>query len=452
MPDALRCGLFTPISTHQLGNGLAHRARFWHEVLAGFGPVTTVVIPLAGTPPARDLTGPVETIVPLTTQVGSSANLPSRARLAPEQAGRMWQSHGDSFDLVVVLRAYCAPFAFGAVAGTDAVVVVDLDDDDATFHDDAGHPQEAAKYRALVAEIDRRAERVISVTGFGSTSAIANSVEPAPARSADRIPGRRVIMVGNFGYLPNIDGARWFIDEVLPHCDDDFDFVVAGPGSDQFAPFGIGYAPDLGALYAGADVVVVPLLSGSGSRIKAIEAFAAGVPVVATSIGLSGLDVRPGVDCEVADDPAAFAAAVLQLIDNPDRARQIAAAALADVVPHYSRQHVAETAVGVLLECLHEPAQRMPARAPGLEITEEGDALVVTDPSALTTHRLTGWEAAIFVTADGTSTVAETVEELAQVRGRSDELAAQVRATAAALARAGLIHTIRRRKADMPGA
>ena len=349
MPDTVRCALFTPISTHQMGNGLAHRARFWHEVLSRFGQVATVVVPLAGTPPPRRPGGIDETIVPLTSAPAESAHLPSRARLAPEEHGRLWRTA--DFDLVVVLRAYCAPFAFGAVAGADAVVIVDVDDDDATFHDDAGDHAEAARYRALIAEIEQRAAVIVSVTGFGSTIAVANSVEVPSPRPGDRAPGRRVVMVGNFGYLPNVDGARWFVGEVLPLCED-LEFVIAGPGSERLAPFGIGFASNLDELYASADVVVVPLLSGSGSCIKAIEAFAAGVPVVGTTIGLEGLEVREGIDCLIADDPHDFAAALGQLLDAPWLAQRIAKSALANVMPRYARTQVADEAERLLRECL----------------------------------------------------------------------------------------------------
>jgi glycosyltransferase involved in cell wall biosynthesis len=311
--------------------------------------VTTVVVPLAGTPPPCVADGITEIMVPLTPTTSDVAHLPSRARMAPESLGQSWTT--DSFDLVVVLRAYCAPFAFGAVAETSAVVIVDVDDDDATFHDDAGEHDEASRYRTLLAEISRRAALVASVTGFGDTTAVANSVDVAPDRPSDRTPGRRVLMVGNFGYSPNVEGARWFIDEVLPLCES-VDFVIVGPGSERLAPHGIGFAPDLAALYAGADVVVVPLHNGSGSRIKAIEAFAAGVPVVGTSVGLEGLDVRPGIDCLINDDPTEFAHSVCQLLDTPWLAQRLAASSLANVVPRYARTHVADEAERLLRDCL----------------------------------------------------------------------------------------------------
>ena len=292
MPDAVRCGLFTPISTHQLGNGLAHRARFWHEVLSGFGPVTTVVIPLAGTPPAPDPAGPVETIVPLTMDFGSSANLPSRAQLAPETAGRCG-SHTATASTSSLSCAYCAPLRSALSPARMRSWLSTSMTTMRTFHDDAGHRREAAKYRALVAEIDLRG-RVVSVTGFGTTSAIANSVEPAPSSLgrpdtwAPSHHGRQLRLSPQRRRRPLVHR------QVLPRCGR-LRFLGSRPGSGSSHPS--AWVRPTSALCASADVVVVPLLSGSGSRIKAIEAFAAGVPVVATSVGLSGLDVRPGVDC-----------------------------------------------------------------------------------------------------------------------------------------------------------
>lgn len=442
MQRPVRCALFTPISTHQAGNGLAHRARFWQEVLAHLGQVTTVLIPLAGGPVPGGLHGTDEDTVPLIDATPATAHLPGRARRAPESEGRRWQTEAAGFDLVVVLRAYCAPFAFGAVAGTDAVVVVDVDDDDASFLTDAGEHEEAAKFRFLLEEIASRADLVVSVTGFSFTTAIANSVAAAPPRAADRTPGRRVVMVGNFGYPPNVEGAHWFINEVLPlaqRVGATVDFVIAGPGSERLVPYGVGFTTDLAALYATADVVVVPLLSGSGSRIKAIEAFAAGVPVVGTSVGLSGLDVRPGINCVVADDPSDFATATLQLLDEPETAARIAAAALVDVVPTYARSAVAERATQLLQVCRHHPGLRVLARAPGLEVAESTDGLVVTEKASMMVHHLNSSAAAVFWLADGSTTPAEMLAELEGIHGASTKLVADVAAAVTALTKAGLI-------------
>jgi len=442
MASSARCALFTPISTQQLGNGLAHRARFWQEVLAHFGSVTTVLIPLAGGPVALGSQQDDEIVVPLVDAAPATSYLPARARRAPESEGRRWQAGVSDFDLVVVLRSYCAPFAFGAVAGTSAAIIVDVDDDDAAFLTEAGQHEEAARYRALLEEISRRAQLVVSVTGFGSTTAVANSVTPAPPRPKDRVPGRRAVMVGNFGYPPNVEGARWFIDEVLPLTHGaaaSMEFVIAGPGSEQFVPYGVGFAPDLTGLYSSADAVVVPLLSGSGSRIKAIEAFGAGVAVVGTSVGLAGLDLRAGVDCLMADEPFDFARALVRLLDEPETAARIADNATADVVPIYSRSVVARAADQLLQTCLDHPTTPVLARARSLEVAESHDGVVVTDTATMTVHHLNASAAAVFLLADGSTSAAEMVAELEQSYGASAELSDKVGAAVMALAKAGLI-------------
>ena len=72
----------------------------------------------------------------------------------------------------------------------------------------------------------------------------------------------------------------------------------------------LGFVEDLRSEYARAACLVVPILSGHGTRVKIIEAMAAGVPVVSTRKGAEGLDLRVGEEILIADEPAAFARAV----------------------------------------------------------------------------------------------------------------------------------------------
>jgi glycosyltransferase involved in cell wall biosynthesis len=76
---------------------------------------------------------------------------------------------------------------------------------------------------------------------------------------------------------------------------------------------------------ARAAVAVVPLLSGSGTRIKIIEAWAAGVPVVSTTIGAEGLPYTSGDDILIADEPHDFAEAVRRILNDCDLARRLSA-------------------------------------------------------------------------------------------------------------------------------
>ena len=74
---------------------------------------------------------------------------------------------------------------------------------------------------------------------------------------------------------------------------------------------------------AQAKLCVVPLRSGSGTRFKILEAWAAGRAVVSTTIGAEGLDATPGEHLLIADDPGGFAAAVVRLIEDPALRRKL---------------------------------------------------------------------------------------------------------------------------------
>jgi glycosyltransferase involved in cell wall biosynthesis len=80
---------------------------------------------------------------------------------------------------------------------------------------------------------------------------------------------------------------------------------------------------------------VCPILSGSGVRVKLLEAFAAGIPVVSTVVGAEGLGRKDGEFCALADDPAGFAARVLALFADPEKAAQMAERARREVVEHW---------------------------------------------------------------------------------------------------------------------
>jgi glycosyltransferase involved in cell wall biosynthesis len=77
---------------------------------------------------------------------------------------------------------------------------------------------------------------------------------------------------------------------------------------------------------ASARLAVVPVLSGSGTRTKIIEAWAAGIPVVSTTIGAEGLPGSPGEHLLIADSPDAFIAAIESVLDAPDISNRLAAA------------------------------------------------------------------------------------------------------------------------------
>ncbi|HME06732.1 MAG TPA: glycosyltransferase, partial [Bryobacteraceae bacterium] len=149
-------------------------------------------------------------------------------------------------------------------------------------------------------------------------------------------PGARtkVVFVGSMDYHANIDAALYFAREIWPavrQARQDLEFLVVGsrPVPEVVA---LGQMPgirvtgtveDVRPFYRCASAVVVPARIGSGTRLKALEAMAAGVPVISTTLGVEGLDVTPGRDVVLADSEADFAAAVLRLREGTPEWRQL---------------------------------------------------------------------------------------------------------------------------------
>lgn len=134
----------------------------------------------------------------------------------------------------------------------------------------------------------------------------------------------RILLPGFFHYLPNIDAATYLVSRIAPLIWKQMpavEFRLVGDADPRVwalhQPPRItvtGLVPDIERELAGADLVVVPMRFGGGTRIKILEAFAHRVPVVSTSIGAEGLEVRDGQELLIANSPAEFAAACIRLL------------------------------------------------------------------------------------------------------------------------------------------
>jgi glycosyltransferase involved in cell wall biosynthesis len=136
-----------------------------------------------------------------------------------------------------------------------------------------------------------------------------------------------ILTLGTLHYPPNADGIRWFANEVFPlilQKEPAATLTIAGknPPADflQIAARSkgrirvTGYVPDLTPLMEEAALVAVPVRAGGGIRVRILEAFARAMPVVTTTVGLEGIQARPGEDVLVEDDTDGQATAVIQLI------------------------------------------------------------------------------------------------------------------------------------------
>jgi glycosyltransferase involved in cell wall biosynthesis len=143
-------------------------------------------------------------------------------------------------------------------------------------------------------------------------------VERLPLRTPGRDEPLRLLFVGSGNYLPYERGLAWMVREVLPRLRSRaaVTFTVVGepPNNPVVASdvYYVGRVVSVVRHYADADVVVVPVFEGSGTRLKIIEAAAYGRPVVSTRLGAEGLPLAAGEHYLQADDAADFANAVLQ--------------------------------------------------------------------------------------------------------------------------------------------
>jgi glycosyltransferase involved in cell wall biosynthesis len=101
-----------------------------------------------------------------------------------------------------------------------------------------------------------------------------------------------------------------------------------------------GYVADLEAYLAETAVFIVPLQAGGGMRVKIVDAWSWGLPVVSTSIGAEGLSYINETNLLLADDPDAFAAAVVSLLSKPELAERLGAAGRNTIEAQYDWRNV----------------------------------------------------------------------------------------------------------------
>ena len=147
----------------------------------------------------------------------------------------------------------------------------------------------------------------------------------------------KLIFFGLLNYYPNIDGIDWFCKKVWPLIINQIpqaiiniigDFSTLGGRIDHLREIPgvnfLGFVNELDPWIADSSALIVPLRIAGGTRIKILEAWSKGLPVVSTSIGCEGLDTHPGETILIADDPQEFADSCIYLMENPDIRERIA--------------------------------------------------------------------------------------------------------------------------------
>ena len=183
-----------------------------------------------------------------------------------------------------------------------------------------------------------------AVPGHGRTEIIPNCIDLTSYSSVREEPqDNRLIFTGPFSYPVNYWSILWFLDNVYPHIREEVPEVslaiTGDPDSKTVPPnAGVrqtGFVDDVRPLIASSWASIVPLQSGGGTRLKILEAMALRTPVVTTSKGAEGLNVKNGETVLIADEPREFATAVVRLLKNRDLRDQLADNAYQLVSKHY---------------------------------------------------------------------------------------------------------------------
>jgi glycosyltransferase involved in cell wall biosynthesis len=165
---------------------------------------------------------------------------------------------------------------------------------------------------------------------------VPNGVEPVVGRDSGPARDGRLAFIGAMDWFPNQDAVRWMVDDILPLVrkrTPRVTLTLAGRNPPRWmkrlSADGIrvtGTVEDVSPYLREAAVCVVPLRIGGGTRLKILEALAAGKPVVSTAVGAEGLDLRPGEEIVIADSARDFAEQVAGLLEDKPLRERLAAA------------------------------------------------------------------------------------------------------------------------------
>jgi glycosyltransferase involved in cell wall biosynthesis len=237
------------------------------------------------------------------------------------------------------------------------------------------------KYERCESRMLNGASQVVSVSeedaslmhnrfGVRHAAVIENGVDVEffSATQRNHVDPRRILFVGSLDWRPNLDCVNILLDQILPavtRAEPRARLSVVGrnppeslrrridahPNAELHAD-----VPDVRPYLANAAMLAVPLRIGGGSRLKILEAMAAGVPVVSTSVGCEGLIFQAGRELTVVNDVSEMAAALVRVIRHPEHAWALAQNAKVVVQAHYDWNRLANQLEEVWYHCAYARA------------------------------------------------------------------------------------------------
>ncbi|HXK07220.1 MAG TPA: glycosyltransferase family 4 protein [Verrucomicrobiae bacterium] len=262
---------------------------------------------------------------------------------------------GFEYDLGVIEHFWCAPYQQQIDAACERTVL-DLHNVESVLHGRCARVEPGAigvahrafegaarrleqqwlpRFSKVLTASDADASAVRAIAPKANVSVYPNSVRLVPLPP----PGHHeaIVFSGNMEYHPNFDAVRFFRSEIWPLLREKHHLLtwrlvgknphaVARLVSSDSRIELVGPVPDAVTEIARSRIAVVPLRTGSGTRLKILEAWTAGLPVVSTSLGAEGLPARDMENILLADTPDEFARAVTRLLTCPELCRSLGTA------------------------------------------------------------------------------------------------------------------------------
>ncbi|NJM47098.1 MAG: glycosyltransferase [Alkalinema sp. RU_4_3] len=213
--------------------------------------------------------------------------------------------------------------------------------------------------RFTVSDLDR--QHLTNHAPQGTTLTVPNGVDTSTIQPFPDNPLPRILFIGTMSYYPNIDGATYFAEEILPliwEQDPQIEFWIAGAQPPE-AITDLANHPkikvianpeDMTAVARQCCMTVVPLRIGSGTRIKILQSLAMGLPIVSTPLGCEGLNIIDGDHLLVRDNPQSFADATLKILKTPSLRESLRNQGRRLVEEQYDWNQIFQTAIDQMLE------------------------------------------------------------------------------------------------------
>jgi glycosyltransferase involved in cell wall biosynthesis len=280
----------------------------------------------------------------------------------------------ESYDAVHADQLWMAQYALAARTGSSRIKLI-LDQHNAVhlipqrLANGEAHPvkrqflaREARRLMSYEADVCRRFDHVVWVTeedrqavsalptvtknGHPSSSVIPICVAPTQIQPVVSDANRpRITFLGGLHWPPNAQGIVWFANQIFPQVLAELPAarltVIGKSPPAELAGAGVevtGYVADLMPYLTETTVFIVPLQAGGGMRVKILDAWSWGLPVVSTSIGAEGIEARHEDNILIADNAQAFAQAIIRLFAEPTLAHHLAQNGRRTVIEKYNWQ------------------------------------------------------------------------------------------------------------------